>query len=204
MASIDRKLFSYDPKKIFFLNFHDNINRVFQNDRYKYVSLAFCSFSYIFSSHWDVFACTTKQVNKTSVICCALFCMCYMIYSWIFTEHKASIDDRAPVQGIFDTSNNWAMPLHFLSMYTANRSLRSDTKNLTVPRYHLEGFGRRYLTYVTKSIWNPHATPVKMPLPWMLSKAAWRLIYLMCHVPHIMLLSVRNNINANVYMLLIL
>ena len=49
-----------------------------------------------------------------------------------------------------------------LSLYTPTRPLRSENKNiLRVPRYRLEGFGRRCFAYAAPSLWNPLPTPVK-------------------------------------------
>ena len=46
-----------------------------------------------------------------------------------------------------------------LSLYT-NRRLWSETKDLTVPRCRLEGFGRRCFTYADPSLWNHLSTSV--------------------------------------------
>ena len=48
-----------------------------------------------------------------------------------------------------------------LSLYAPTRPLRSETKNLRVPRCRLEGFGRRCFAYAAPSLWKPLHTPVK-------------------------------------------
>ena len=71
-----------------------------------------------------------------------------------------------------------------LSLYTPNRPMRPETKNLRVPGCRLEGFGWRCFVYAAPLLW--HLLPtlltlLNMPLP-LIPSRAWRLIYLLWHI----------------------